>query len=837
MSRDLLTFHHGLIRTIPSGRPRIIAQPHVPTRTNQVSRLSPIFRVLSDVMSRQCATIQQDIQGLEPEFVLVFEVAGNVSDFYRATQRAGMEWICDFENTIAPDDDFYNIREDGTPRDSVVSEKLYLTMTNQVAMQQLMSLWEIYSSGRTIFPEGMTPFRDVFAQLKNLRRWNIQDRFDETNVVSVWQNLLDVGSERIRFEIELWYRKDERKRIAAQDRIISILQQYGGVIVKSSVYNEIGFHGLLVDCPADEVRRMIENRDHELLNADQIMSIRATGQVLSITESEDEQQDFSATEAPLPTNSPVIALLDGLPLANHQLLANRLSINDVDGVEEYYQTAQRVHGTSMASLIIHGDLNHPLPALKSSLYVRPIMRPNHRGEECVPDDIFFVDAIHNAIREIGEDSNLSNSIRIVNLSLGNPSKPFVYALSAEAKMLDWLSCKYNLLIIVSSGNCPQNIELPITLGEYKNLSIAERQKMLYNELWANQALMKIYCPSESINGICVGAAHFDYAQIAPGIPLENPIEIGYPASYSCFGGGYHNSIKPDLIVPGGQMVFQTLGIESQPATLRAKCQTSLRSTGQKVAAVNNGVVGVSHCFGTSNSTALSSRICADFLDVIRSAPRLNIPSEFEALTLKTMLIHSCAWGDMGNQLMNSYVPDIPRKKRVETLKWIGYGLPHQDFSSFCTDQRVTLIGYGEISQNQYTDFKFPLPDCLISVAVNKRLTISMTWFSPIAPNNKNYRLAKLLFEAKNKDTLTNTTLDSDVNSSKRGTAQHEVYEGHQASTYIQGSDLCINVLCKKEPSLRHPVRFVIMATLEVAPETQLPLYNEIAARVQTQVQV
>ena len=138
MSRDLLTFHHGLIRTIPSGRPRIIAQPHVPTRTNQVSRLSPIFRVLSDVMSRQCATIQQDIQGLEPEFVLVFEVAGNVSDFYRATQRAGMEWICDFENTIAPDDDFYNIREDGTPRDSAVSEKLYLTMTNQVAMQPLM---------------------------------------------------------------------------------------------------------------------------------------------------------------------------------------------------------------------------------------------------------------------------------------------------------------------------------------------------------------------------------------------------------------------------------------------------------------------------------------------------------------------------------------------------------------------------------------------------------------------------------------------------------------------------------------------------------------------------
>lgn len=273
------------------------------------------------------------------------------------------------------------------------------------------------------------------------------------------------------------------------------------------------------------------------------MAISATGRVLSILNIDEATEWDITEEIPLPTNPPVVvALLDGVPLANHILLKGRIDINDPEDFESVYQAKQRLHGTTMASLIIHGDLNNRIPPLDSMLYVHPIMKPNARGEESVPEDRFFVDVLHEALREIGESSSL-RTIRIVNLSIGNRNRPFIYALSPEAKMIDWLNEKYNLLVIVSSGNCPQDIYLPITYGEYKELTAKEKLKCLYDYIWQDQALMKILSPSECINGVCVGATHSDLSDPTKYSRLHNPIPDGYPAVYSCFGGGYQGSIN------------------------------------------------------------------------------------------------------------------------------------------------------------------------------------------------------------------------------------------------------------------------------------------------------
>ena len=343
--------------------------------------------------------------------------------------------MLDCDTQFDSDDEYFLPKEDGTPKKSKIPAKLYLTMTNQRAMQQMLSLWKIYSDGRTQYPLGMTAFRDVFAQLKDIRKWGVRDRFDDTGVIEIWNELLQSAPSTIKFEIELWYRDSEQKRIAAQDAVLNILIRYGGRLVRSSVYKEIGFHGLIVECPAQEIQTMLENHDHELINADQIMAIRATGQALSIMNIDETTDSDIADEIPLPTNPPVIALLDGVPLANHTLLRGRIDINDPEDFESDYQAKQRLHGTAMASLIIHGDLNKRIPPLDSMLYVRPIMKPNAKGEESVPEDRFFVDILHEALREIGESPSLS-TVRIVNVSIGNANRPFVNALSPEAKMID-----------------------------------------------------------------------------------------------------------------------------------------------------------------------------------------------------------------------------------------------------------------------------------------------------------------------------------------------------------------------------------------------------------------
>lgn len=835
MKKDLMAFSPSSPSAIPTGRKIPIAKPHFPSHSTQTRRFGPVFQSLQDVMNRRSVILQQSIQGVDPEFVLVFEVAGSVSNFAVAVKNAGMEWLLDGDTQFDSDDEFFLTKEDGTPKDSKISAKLYLTMTNQRAMQQMLSLWNIYADGKTQYPSGMTAFRDVFAQLKDIRKWDVRDRFEDTGVIDIWNELLLSAPSTIKFEIELWYRDSEQKRNTAQNAILSILNKYDGTLVRSSIYEEIGFHGLIVECPAQEIQRMLDHHDHELINADQIMTIRATGQTLSIMNIDETTDSDFTGEIPLPTNPPVIALLDGVPLANHTLLRGRIDINDPEDFESIYQAKQRLHGTTMASLIIHGDLNNRIPPLDSMLYVRPIMKPNVQGKESVPEDRFFVDILHEALHEIGESSSLS-TIRIVNLSIGNFNKPFIYALSPEAKMLDWLSEKYNLLIIVSSGNCPQDIYLPITYGEYKLLSDEEKLKCLYDYIWQNQVLTRILSPSECINGVCVGATHSDFSNPLHYAHLHNPIPNGYPAAYSCFGGGYQGSIKPDMVMNGGKQLFSLLDVDSMPAKLRANFQSSKTSPGQLTASGADGLNSYNATRGTSNATALVSRLCSEYLNDLHNSHNINIPAEYEAVALKTMLLHSCSWGDLGQNLVTKFVPQLPRLKKKETLKWIGHGFPNPEISSFCTDQRATLMGYGELSEGTQSEFRFPLPTCLISQAVLKRLTITLTWLSPIAPRNKNYRLAKLGFSADNV-LIARDNSEGDDKVSRRGTVQHEVFVGNQASTYVDGTDLKIVVSCKKEPNLSHPVKYVLMATLEVAPETHLPIYQEIEARVQTQVNV
>lgn len=824
---------------IPSKGKKInITKPHFPSSTTQAERLGPTFKYLRDVMDRK-VVMQQDMQGVDPEFVLVFEVVGSVSNFVKAAKNAGMEWMFERDWQVDSDEDFYTVRDDGTHKASKIASKLYMVLTNKQAMQQMLSLWRIYTGkGNEKFPRGLTPFREVFAQLKIIRKWDRTDRFEETGVVEIWKELLESKPSSIKFEIELWYRKSLEKREESQEVITKILGQYHGKVVHSSVYPEIGFHGLIAECPADEVQRMIDEQNHELLNAEQIMTIRASGQTIAKIDIDntafDDQYERPSDLGRLPTEPPVIALLDGVPLANHELLKNRINLYDPEDFESSYQVSNRSHGTAMASLIIHGDLHKPLPPLESLLYVRPIMKPNNRGGESVPEDRFFADVLHKALKEIGEESQLK-SIKVVNLSIGNRNRPFIHELSPEAKMIDWLSEKYNLLVIISSGNNSRNITLPMLYGKYAKLSNEEKLKEIYKNIWEDQSSMRILSPAESINGICVGASHFDYSNPKKYFSLHDPIFSGYPSHYSCFGGGYKGSIKPDLIMSGGKQLFNVMDVSCMQAKLSPNFQSSTNSPGQLSASCTNGLKGCIGTQGTSNSAALASRFCAEFLKNLRKSHGLDVPPEYESVAIKAMLVHCCSWGGIGKTLHDKFVPQLPRLRKKEVLKWIGYGYPNPEISFFCTDQRVTLVGYGELPNGMQSEFNFPLPSCLISKAVSKRLTITLAWLSPIAPCNQDYRLAKLSFRTKS-SLIAKDISDSDERAAKRGTVQHEVFVGKQASTYLSGTNLEIVVSCKKEERLTYPVKYVLMATLEVSPEVSLPIYEEIKSSLAQQVE-
>lgn len=808
-----------------------------PSYQRQVDRLNDNIRRLHTEILEKAAQLQEGTQGIDPEFVLVFEVIGSVNSFMAAAQKAGMDWLGEYdEESIEADDDFYELDVKGNiKRGAMLPRKMYLTLTNQQSMSRMLSLWEQFQNGAE-FEKGTTGFRDVFKWLKNIRRWNVEDRLDLSDMPSVWESQLQGGEQDVKFEIELWYRSTETKRDEAERSITQIIEESHGRVVKRVLIPEIAYHALIVECPAQEIRRILDTRNTKLVQSEQIMFFHATGQtqgtyLLDEDEGDTEDDNANVIEQGLPTERPVVALLDGLPLQNHSLLHSRIDVDDFFNLEPDYIANQRSHGTAMASLIIYGDLSNPLVTFNHLLYVLPIMKYDANAEkEIIPRDELFADVLHRAVRHIMEETDLRNDIKVINLSVVNENRMFVNSFSPEARMVDYLSWKYNILFVICAGNYKESIaDENMTYGSFMNLGPEEKQSLVIKDRFNLQQHMRIQAPSEAVNALCIGAVNMDNSQLMIHDDRIFPVIDGFPATYSRFGGGYMRAIKPDCVTMGGRETFkQLLDINNQPVNFRPT-NYQRRAPGLSVAGCDN-INQKIYSLGTSDATALISRMCADLLPIIRQIPGLNLPHEFEAIAMKTMLIHSCKWGTMGHHLMDKDLKFTGKKRREYALRWIGYGIPNINIASYSTPQRVVMAGYGLIEQNKVMEYRIPLPPSLISRADDKRLTITLGWHSPIAPSNKNYKLAKLSFSSNNA-ILDVDRSDCDQHAGKRGTIQHEVYEGKKASTFVDGDSLVIKVDCKKEDALTAPVKYFLMVSLEVRAITGLPIYQEIQEKL------
>lgn len=115
---------------------------HKPDITRQGQRLSPMFNQLQAAFKARKVEIQQNAAGTDPEQVLVIETIGSVEDFAKAVKRIqGFEWMGELEiDNIAPDQDFYDEEHPGKKLDG----RLYLVMTNQQALDEMLSLWQRY---------------------------------------------------------------------------------------------------------------------------------------------------------------------------------------------------------------------------------------------------------------------------------------------------------------------------------------------------------------------------------------------------------------------------------------------------------------------------------------------------------------------------------------------------------------------------------------------------------------------------------------------------------------------------------------------------------------------
>jgi hypothetical protein len=820
---------------------------HIPSPERQGERLTPKFQYLFDALEQRRIEIQQTPAGIDPEEVLVFETAGTVEDFSKAVSKiGGLEWLgeVDIEN-IEPDDDFYSIDDDSQRiPNKPLNGRLYLVFTNNHAMRQLLSLWNIWVKDgdfdvRKGDHRGKGKLKEVFKHLSDIRRWDVQDRFDETNILEYWEEDLELNPERVvRFEIELWFRSNRGKRGVAYREVASLLERLGGKAISSYEIPEIRYHAVLAELPATEIRKIISKEEVELVKCENIMYFKPTGQVISEGEySEDDLQPIDEARLfPIPENEPIVAVLDGLPLSQHIVLKDRLIIDDPENYEELYPAKDRIHGTAMCSLVVNGDLSNNEEPISAPIYVRPIMRPdiNNSSKEAVPDNRLLIDMFHSAVRRIFEGEGnieaVAPNVKIINLSICDKDRLFFNFMSPWSRLLDWLSFKYRVLFIVSTGNHSSDIQLSDSPEEFSELNDIDKEKIILNSCIDNAHNSRLMSPSESINCITVGALHADNSEILANETRLNPYKSLMPATYTAFGG-CKRSIKPNLVYYGGRKMYDINPYDNSllsPSSYK-------RPPGIKVAVPSTSLDKTVFECGTSNATALISRSGYHCYEVLKELDEENvneIPANLISVIIKAMLVHGCSWDVIGDELEKRL--DIKDRSTIKKIKMhlFGYGLPDFNKVKECTEQRATVIGYGELNEEEAHIYSLPLPPSLASSTNKRKLTVTLAWFTPISPSTQKYRTARLWFEAKNNVTPYRQETNYDHNAVKRGTLQHEIFEGDKAAAFVDGDVIKIKVNCTNDAStFTDKIPYAILVSLEVAENVDIPIYQEISERI------
>jgi hypothetical protein len=798
--------------------------------------------------------LRADPGSLAPDRVIVFEVAGNLGDFQAAiAQIPGLEFLGECDTDSAPDTDFAVIdtrkATKGQDRtDKRVPGRFYLTMPDTAAFGQLLNLWEQWETTGAV-SRGFAPFAHLFQQLRAVRPWGPLDRIDEDTIAFWREETQRHPDQAIRVEVELWFHGTPTRRQRAATDFRLLTTELGGTVVHEAEIAEIAYQGFLVDIPGAEIEKLIGRETVALAISDDIMFLRPQSVLISPSEVEPFEDASPRVPAqPADNATPIAALFDGVPLVLHDLLRDRLMLDDPDALEGRTIVRNRVHGTAMASLILHGDLNVGGPALSRQVYVRPILAAPAGGSEQSDADRLLVDTLYRAVLRMrgstGEEP-VAPSVFIVNLSVGDPRRPFTLLVSPLARLLDYLAARFGMLFLVSAGNSTAPLSIPdfANWSDFTAASAADREKAVLASLNGAKHKRSILSPAESINSLTIGAHHHDEIKTRP--PAANAVDpfedSGLPNASSSVGLGYRRSIKPELYLPGGREYLRMKasgdGVEvgfGAPQRLFGLSAASPDFGGQARTSM------LALCDGTSSATALGTRAAHRIFDALMDA---DVPSQlrqmdpkFYAVVVKALLVHRARWNGKADLLRDICGPQGSHRgaERSENVcRFMGFGVPNIEEALECAAHRATLVGFGSLGPDKSLLYRVPLPPSLERVREPRSLTVTVAWLSPVKSRHRSYRCVRIEAAPRDPpqtfgvDRLSEQPMDHPV---KRGTVFHEHFHGQKAVAFVDDGHLNLQLWRKEDAGgVDEEIAYGIAVTIEAG--TSVPVYEEIQQRL------
>lgn len=841
-----------------------------PGHLRQKTRLGPVFQRLHDLLQRieDPVNLQEDPTGIAPERALVFEVAGPVSKFISAVANfPGLDFLGMEEHEIAPDQYFHHIddRENTSEeirKDKMISGRLYMTMPDVRALEELISLWKRYEKGENA-PRGLAPLFEAFEHLKDIRPWGPKDRIPEHTIEYLEAAFEDNEADFISMEVDLWYPRSEARREAGRLEFEEFLKADGGEILHQAEIPEIGYLGYLVNLPESAARNLVSRDEVNIVICNSIMMIHPQSTIAFPLTTEVVESDSHIPPTNIEESSPIAAIFDAVPVERHTLLDGRLKLDDPDDYGSLSLVRNRRHGTAMASLVVHGDRNRGETPLSRLVYFRPIMYASADNEtERTASDRLLLDVVYQAVLRMktggGSEDPVAPDVFVVNLSAGVLARPFSGHMSPWARLLDYLAYEFNILFLVSAGNIMDDILVTDYHGpiEFEAASPEEREKAILKALDQHKVNRSLLSPAEGMNVVTVGAWHEDatddisdrnsYYPYATNTNALFAEDTG-PNISSALGLGHRKAIKPDIFMPGGRERVRISGHGDEG--LRLRPIDSGRLFGLKCAAPDTGAGGDLTLEGlsaqTSAATALATRASHQIYDSLIDPENGNlldsVDPEFYGVIVKAMLVHRTKWGRLGGMLDESWGPRGPGAhfvRRDNIARLLGYGKAAVDEVLECAPDRATMIGHGVVSNDRRSNaYQVPLPVCLSGIRKPRALTVSLAWFSPVDPWNPAYRLAKLEVaggsSAESRFGVSRFSGQPSHTAVLRGSLFHARYEGKKAVNFLDDSTVKFDVFCRNlEGHSGEAIRYGLAITIEAIGVLQV--YDEIRAALNIQ---
>lgn len=542
-------------------------------------------------------------------------------------------------------------------------------------------------------------------------------------------------------------------------------------------------------------------------------------------------------------NAPRITFVDSGVLPSHPLLSGSVEASESFG---NFSTPfdEEGHGTMVAGIIQYGNLyKEIIESQKTNKLKQNFRLLSARvtdNNNFFPKETIISKTVYEAIDYFANPENDYQS-SIFNVSLGDKDSPYIQGSKMDpwSYQLDILNHKYNIAIVVSSGNYEPESDARQFIKNYSHYMLEDQSAC-------------IIPPAISISSITVGSIAIDSVPDSHGSrkTINLPIaEHEEPSPFTRLGPGYKESIKPDTIAHGGNYALD--------GDIK-KFITNDRNLGVLSTSLFNK--SNNSWFEVRNGTSFAAPYITHLLGKIKS----QFPSAKGNL-LRALLLSNTYENSSTRKLIVDNTAKELKDSELDSLiqRFNGYGKIREDSLTNSSERCVKMYYEGELEIEKVSIFEIPIPSEIYNSKKSAYVTITIAYNPPCRDSRIDYKGVSLDFvllrgidkqtaisylckpERKEFDQIKDIEAKFKCKMSPSGTraskgttivSKHKVTNSRETAEEEYSNQFYLGIRSfRKWYSGEKPQPFAVVVTIETEDE-EINIYAPIKNRVQTRTQ-